>query len=191
VSEQQTETPKRGPGRPKKRNAVREPLRKPVHSGRDDDPDRIEKYEFHPFEAHDKFHVSRDDTEGYRLNTGRVLMWVARECMGKALDDYWAARIRNQWDHVRAGEDGGRFDRLGIKDGVIAVENIFLMSQPEEINRKARAYEKRQANAAVTRMRESHATEGIDVPMPGGGAHESALRQNRHRSSYEKSQIPD
>ena len=185
----ETETPKRG--RPKRSKTKREPLHQGPHYD-DGYGDRIEKYEFHPFEAHDKFHVSRDDTEGYRLNTGRVLMWVARECMGKALDDYWAARIRNQWDHVRAGEDGGRFDRLGIKDGVIAVENIFLMSQPEEINRKARAYEKRQADNAITNMRRSHAETGVDgVSMPGGAEHPSALQKNRHRTSYEPVKIPE
>src|SRR5262245_31783499 len=113
------ETSKRG--RPKKTNAKRQPLRKPVHSGHNDpDPDRIEKYEFIPFEAHDKFYSPHDIVDAFRRDYGRVLMWVSLECMGKPMDDFVAARRRNGWEEMPSREAGGPgiFDYLGVRDGI-------------------------------------------------------------------------
>jgi hypothetical protein len=183
----ETKTPRRG--RPPKH--VR---RKPIHSGRDAESDRIEKYEFIPYEARDKFYIPADIVESFRCDYGRVLMWVALEVLGKPLDDFVAARRRNGWEEMPSKEAGGPgiFDYLGVRDGIIRIENMVLMHQPEETNKKARAYEKRQAAAAITNMRQSHATEGVDVPMPEGGRHPSALAKNRHRTSYEEGpKIPD
>jgi len=183
-------------GRPQgSRNARRQPLRKPVHSARDDEPDRIEKYEFIPFESRDKFYIPYDVVESFRRDYGRALMWVSLECAGKPMDDFVAARRRNGWEEMPSREAGGPgiFDYLGVRDGIIRIENMVLMHQPVEINEKARAYEKRQAAGAITNMRQSHAEQGVDVPMPEGGRHPSALAKNRHRTSYEEgpNKIPD
>jgi hypothetical protein len=187
MSDQQAETAeKRRPGRPSKAK----PKRPPVHKGPHDDDgygDRIEQYEFIPFESHDKFYIDRDLVKNFERDYGRRLMWVALECMGKPLDDFVNARRRNGWEEMPSRQTGGPgiFDYLGVRDGVVKVENMVLMHQPIEVNEKARAYEKRQAEAAIRQMRQSHALEGLNVSMPGGGQHESALRQNRHRTSYE------
>jgi hypothetical protein len=93
---------------------------------------------------------------------------------------------------MRQGDCDGMFDYLGHRDGVIKVENMVLMRQPIEVQAKARLYEKRQAEAAITNMRQSHAETGVDVSMPEGGRHPSALAKNRHRTSYEEGpKIPD
>jgi hypothetical protein len=63
---------------------------------------------------------------------------------------------------------------------------MVLMHQPVEVNDKARAYEKRMAEGAIINMRRSHAETGVDnISMPGGSQHESALRHNRHKTSWE------
>jgi hypothetical protein len=177
------------------RNARRQPLRKPIHSSRDDpDPDRIEKYEFIPYEAHDKFYIPYDQIEGFKRDFRRALMWVSLECMGKPMDDFVAARRRNGWEEMPSKEAGGPglFDYLGVKDGVVRVENMVLMHCPIEIYEKARAYDKRQAAGAISNMRRSHSEEGVNVSMPEGGRHPSALQKNRHRTSYEEGpRIPE
>jgi hypothetical protein len=167
-----------------------------MHKRRDDSypDDRVEQYEFIPYEARDKFYIPADIVESFRRDYGRVLMWVALEVLGKPLDDFVAARRRNGWEEMPSKEAGGPgiFDYLGVRDSIIRIENMVLMHQPEETNKKARAYEKRQAAAAITNMRQSHATEGVDVSMPEGGRHPSALAKNRHRTSYEEGpKIPD
>src|SRR5262249_30037317 len=130
--DQQAETAKRGPGRPRKQNANRAPLHNPAHRGRDDDPDRIEKYEFIPYEAHDKFYISPDIVKDFERDYGRRLMWVSLECLGKSMDDFVAARRRNHWEEMPSKEAGGPgiFDYLGVRDGIIRIENMVLMHQP-------------------------------------------------------------
>jgi hypothetical protein len=187
----ETETPKRG--RPKRSKTKREPLHQGPHYD-DGYGDRIEKYEFIPFESHDKFYIDRDTVKAFERDYGRRLMWVALECMGKPLDDFVAARRRNHWEEMPSRQAGGPgiFDYLGVRDGVVKVENMVLMHQPIEVNEKARAYEKRQADNAITNMRRSHAETGVDgVSMPGGAEHPSALQKNRHRTSYEPVKIPE
>jgi len=185
-----TKTSKRPPGRPKgskgkRRNADRDPIHKPMRENND----RAEMYEFIPYEAHDKFYIDRDIVKSAERDWGIALMWVALEVLGKPLDDFVAARRRNHWEEMRKGDCEGMFDHLGHRDGVIKVENMVLMRQPIEVQAKARLYEKRQAAAAITNMRQSHATEGVDVK---GGDHPSALAKNRHRTSYEEGpKIPD
>jgi hypothetical protein len=193
--QQTTEAPaKRPPGRPRKSppHVRRSPVHQPVH--RSNDPDRIEKYEFIPYEAHDKFYIPHDIVNSFRRDYGRALMWVSLECTGKPMDDFVAARRRNHWEEMPSKEAGGPgiFDYLGVRDGIVRVENMVLMHQPIEIYEKARAYDKRMAAGAITNMRQSHATEGVDVSMPGGGSHPSALRKNRHQTSYEEGpKIPE
>jgi hypothetical protein len=190
-------TEKRGPGRPRKRNTDRQPMRKvkppPVRRYDDGDPDRMERYEFIPFESHDKFAIDRDLVRSFEIDYGRRLMWVALECMGKPLDDFVAARRRNGWEEMPSKQNGGPgiFDYPGVRDGVIKVENHVLMHQPIEINEKARAYERRQAEAAIINMRRSHADEGLsNISMPEGN-NAAARAKNVHRRSYEPVKIPE
>jgi hypothetical protein len=193
--EQQTnETPKRGRPKDSTRKPKLPPVRRGHHDGvrrgHHDDPDRLEQFEFIPFESHDKFYIPRDVVEAFEIDYQRRLMWVALECMGKPLDDFVAARRRNGWEEMPSKKNGGPgiFDYLGVRDGVVKVENMMLMHQHVAINNMARAYEKRMAEAAIINMRRSHAEEGVDVR---GGDHPSALRKNRHKPSYEPVKIPE
>jgi hypothetical protein len=182
-----TPNPKRRPGRPKGSTSKRRTERRPMHRGRDRDdlPDRVERYEFFPFEARDKFFVQKEVTDTIERDWGMKLCWFALEIAGKP-NEFIAARRRNQWEEVRAGDFEGQLDYLGVKDGIICIESVALFRQPIEIYRKAVAYERRQAAGAITNMRRSHAEEGVGgVSMPGGAEHPSALQKNRHKTSYE------
>jgi len=179
----ETETPRRG--RPKgSRNAKRHPLREPVHRGRDEEPYRDQRYEFYPHESKDKFYIPKDITDSIAAEWGQALMWMALEILGQP-NEFIASRRRNQWEEVRAGDFEGQFDHFGIKDGIIRIEGMALFRQPIEKHRKARAYDKRQADAPIVGNIRKHSVEGIDVSMPGGGDHPSALAKNRHVRSYE------
>jgi hypothetical protein len=189
TDETQNETTPRKRGRPPK-HIQRQPLHKPVH-GHDDDG-RIEQYDWVPYEAADKYFIPQETVKAFERDWGQALVWAALEVAGKPLNDLMAHRMRNHWKVMPAGEADGMFDYLGIRDGVIRVENHVLMYRPIEVERKARAHDKRMAEAAITNMRRSHAEEGIDVPMPEGGRHPSARAQNRHRTSFEEGpKIPD
>jgi hypothetical protein len=76
----------------------------------------------------------------------------------------------------------------------MAVGGLILMCRPRGYEEQARSYEKRKAARNIEQMKQSHAEQGIDVPMPQGGQHESALRQNRHKQTYvpyERDRIPE
>jgi hypothetical protein len=188
-------TEKRGPGRPKRQPVHRGLRREPLHRGPRNDAgygDRIEKYEFHPYEAQDKFYIPKDVIDSIERDWGQALMWMALEIMGKP-NEFIPGRRRNQWEEVRAGDFEGQFDHFGIKDGIIRIEGMALFRQPIEIHRKARAYDKRQADAPIRDNIRKHSETGVDgITMPGGGEHPSARAQNRIRTSYEPGpRIPD
>jgi hypothetical protein len=184
MSEQpETETPKRG--RPPK-HVQRKPMR-----GDDEEPRNL-NYEFHPYEARDKFYIPKDVTDAIEREWEQALMWMALEIMGKP-NEFIAGRRQNQWEEVRAGDFDGQFDHFGIKDGIIRIESVALFRQPIQIHRKARAYDKRQAAAPIRDNIKKHSETGVDgITMPGGAEHPSARSQNRHRTSYEPGpKIPD
>src|SRR5215470_14986247 len=105
MSDQAETTEKRGPGRPKRAKTKREPVHKGPHAN-DVYGDRIENYEFIPFESHDKFYIPQDVVKDFERDYGRRLMWVALECMGKPLDDFVSARRRNGWEEMPSRQAG-------------------------------------------------------------------------------------
>src|SRR6516162_6102756 len=192
----EAETEKRSPGRPKGAKTKRRSVHEPVHNGPhgdDEEPDRDQRYEFHPYEARDKFYIPKDVCDAIRDEWGQALQWMALEIMGQPNEERIASARRNQWEEVRKGDFEGQFDHFGIKDGIVRIENLALFRQPIEISRKAVDWERRQAAAAITNMRRSHAETGVDnIPMPGGASHPSARAQNRHKTSWEEGpKIPE
>jgi hypothetical protein len=191
---QATET-KRSPGRPKgaktkPRKIEREPLRQPLHEpmhGRADD-ERLENYEFTPYEAHDALHIDIDTVRMIRDEYGYSLMWIVHEAAGKPFPDLVNARRRNGFGYVTRGNFGGALDFMSDKDGRIAKEGLVLMARPYQIEQKARAHDRKQALGAIDQMKRSHMDEGVNVP---GGDHPSALAKNRHRQTFEPVKIPD
>src|SRR5215472_94563 len=196
TDEQQAETgsPKRGRGRPRgsgraRRNAERAPVHRP-HSGRDD-PDVLEGFEYRPFEQENPLAIDPDIVRGIEREWGYSLLWVCFECNGKPFPQLVSARKRNGYAEVRRGNFGGALDHLCDRDGNIIREGLRLMARPAKIERMAKAHDAKMAKDAVAQMKASHQIEGVNVTMPGGGDHPSALKQNRHRTSYEPGPIPE
>jgi hypothetical protein len=194
TDEQQPETTtKRGPGRPKKSNAKRQPQRQPVHQGRngDDESDVLQNFEYRPFEAQDALAIDFDTVLSIEREWGYSLLWVMFECCGKPFPDRINWRRRNHYAEVKKGNFGGTLDHLCDKDGRITKEGLVLMARPIEIQRMAQAHEEKQAKDAIERMKAAHAEEGVDVSMPGGGKHPGARAKNMHRQTFEPVKIPD
>ena len=192
MTDEQTETEKRSPGRPKgsktKRRAVE---REPVHRGSHYDDgygERVQNFEFTPYEAANPLQIDADIVRSIRDDYGFVLMWVVHECAGKPFPDLVNARKRNGFAEVRAENFGGALRHMADKSGRIAKEGLVLMARPVEIERKARAHDARMAKEAIDHMKASHASEGVPV---AGGDHPSALSKNRHRQTFEPLKVPD
>ena len=189
--EQQTETTteKRSPGRPKgSRTKRRRTEREPVHQGAhrpDDGQDPLDGFEYRPFEQENLLAIDPDIVRGIEREWGYSLLWVCFEANGKPFPNLVSARRRNGYADVHRGNFGGALDHLCDRDGNIVREGLRLMARPIEIQRMAEAHDKRAAKAAVDHMKASHQSEGLNVSMPGGGDHPSALRQNRHKSTFE------
>ena len=79
-------------------------------------------------------------------------------------------------------------DHLCDRDGYIRRDGLLLEGLPIQIYEMARAHRDRAAKDAVQQMKRSHSTEGVPVE---GGRHESALRHNKHRQTFEKIEIPE
>jgi hypothetical protein len=183
----------RPPGRPRKApsHVKRQPMRKPMRRGDDDGQDPLENFEYRPYEQDNPLAIDPDIVRGIEREWGFSLLWVMFECNGKPFPDRVNARKRNGYADVRRGNFGGSLDYLCDKDGRITKEGLILMARPVQIQRMAEQHEKRAAKGAIEQMKQSHATEGVDVPMPEGGKHPSALAKNRHQQSFEPFKIPD
>jgi hypothetical protein len=195
TDEANTETLKRG--RPRGTSKVKPPpiRREPVHRGPHgggEEPFHNPNYEFYPHEARDKFYIPKDITDAIERDWEQKLVWFALEIMGKP-NEFLPGHRRNQWEEVRKGDFEGQFDHFGIKDGIVCVERVALFRQPIQITRKAVAYRERQAAAPIIGMRQKVSAQGVDnITMPGGAQHESALRHNRLKTTYEPGpKIPD
>jgi hypothetical protein len=178
-----SETPKRG--RPK--GSTRKP-KPPPHRGphfKDDGQDPLDNFEYRPFEARDALAIDADTVRSIRDEYGFSLLWVCFESLGRPYPELVNARKANGYAEVHRGNFGGSLDHLADRDGRMVKEGLVLMARPTQIERVAKAYDKRAAEAAITNMRRSHAEEGLsNISMPGGD-HPSALRSNRHKQAFE------
>src|SRR5262249_49559202 len=116
-----TETTKRSPGRPKgsktkRRSVAREPLHRGPHYD-DGYGDRLENFEFTPFEATNPLSIDADTVRSIRDEYGFSLMWVVHECAGKPFPDLVNARKRNGFAEVRAENFGGMLAHMADKSG--------------------------------------------------------------------------
>jgi hypothetical protein len=201
MSDEQADTEtsaKRQPGRPRGAKIKPPPVRRdPVHRGvhhraADDGQDPLENFEYRPYEQENVLAIDPDIVRGIERDWGFSLLWVCFEANGKPFPQLVSARRRNGYADVVRGNFGGALDHLCDRDGNIVREGLRLMARPVEIQRMAEQHDKRAAKAAVDHMKASHQSEGLNVSMPGGGDHPSALRENRHRSTFEPGpQIPE
>jgi hypothetical protein len=190
-----TETTKRPPGRPKGSKTKRRKIaREPVHRGRDSDDgqDPLVGFEYRPYEQENALAIDPDIIRSIDREWGYSLLWVCYECNGKPFPNLVTARKRNGYAEVRRGNFGGALDHLCDRDGNIIREGLRLMARPVQIERMAKAHDAKLAKAAVAQMKASHQLEGVNVSMPGGGDHPSALKHNRHQQTFEPGpRIPD
>jgi hypothetical protein len=185
---EQAASEKRSPGRPRGSTSKRRvkpppPQREPHHD--DGHGDILEGFEYRPFERDNPLAIDPDIVRGIERDWGYSLLWVCYENCGKPTPNLVSARVKNGYAPVTRGNFGGALDFMADKhDGGIRHEGLMLMARPTEIQRQADAYKKRAAKAAVDHMKASHQVEGLNVSMPEGNS-ASALRQNRHRSTFE------
>jgi hypothetical protein len=111
-------------------------------------------------------------------DNGLVAEWKTQSVFGQQQDHRMGVYRRNGWQHIAPG------DIPGID--VTEVEGLVLMIRPKVIHDKAKAMQRREAEARVQDMRRAHG-EGVDVP---GGSHPSATRSDFHRKSIEPIPIP-
>jgi hypothetical protein len=187
--EQQAETPKRGRPRGSTSKRVKPPpaRRDSVHRGPhyNDGQDPLENFEYRPYEQENVLAIDPEIVRGIEKEWGFSLLWVCFECNGKPFPNLVSARRRNGYSDVVKGNFNGALDHLCDRDGNIIREGLRLMARPTSIQRLAEAHDKRAARGAIENMRRSHAEEGLsNISMPEGNSG-SALRQNRHRTSYE------
>ena len=194
MSDQQSEPATEKRGRPKgSRDKPKPPpvRRDPVHRGAhhraaDDGQDPLDNFEYRPYEQDNPLSIDPDIVRSVERDWGFSLLWVCYENCGKPTPNLVSARIKNGYAPVKRGNFDGALDHMCDKhDGGIRHEGLMLMARPIEIQRMAEAHDKRAARGAIENMRRSHAEEGLsNISMPEGNSG-SALRQNRHRTSYE------
>jgi hypothetical protein len=123
---------------------------------------------------------------------GYVGIWAAFEVCGKPVNN---ANIRRRQGYQEAHRDnfqGLLKPYVPRREGAIIHEGMIFLVIEKSRYLKLKGLEKRQADAAKENMQKSHALQGVDVSMPGGGSHPSALAKNRHRQSFEPGpEIPD
>src|SRR6516165_11666219 len=135
TDELETETSeKRGPGRPRKRSAKRQPVHKGAHPA-DDGQDPLGNFEYRPFEQESVLAIDPEICHSIEKEWGYSLLWVCFECNGKPFPQLVSARRRNGYSDVRKGNFGGALDHLCDKDGRIVREGLMLMARPIEIQR--------------------------------------------------------
>jgi len=187
--------PKGSRNKPKPPPGRREPPHRGPHLGphrSDAPPVRVISYQ--PYEPKSSTTIPNDIVQEIWDYYDGHLQWCCFEVAGKPTPEWISARQKNGFVDCRRGDFDGKLDFLAGPDGRMVVGGLVLMCRPREYEDQARSYEKRKARQQVAQNEASHATQGIDVTMPGGGQHETALRQNKHNRSYvpyERDRIPE
>jgi hypothetical protein len=194
MDEQAETTEKRSPGRPKGAKTKpkpppvrREPLHRGAHRGLQSDTALVD-YVYNPDLPSSPFDIDPTIIAGIWRDYEFAVEWHVQEVAGKVMDRYITQRARNRWAPVRKGNFGGALDHLCDRDGYVRREGQLLEGLPIQFYKVAKAHQKHAADDAPAQMKRSHAIEGVPVE---GGRHESALRHNKHRQTFEKIDIPE
>lgn len=105
--------------------------------------------------------------------------WMTETVLGRPHPEIIVRGEQNGWERVAPNDD----PRIAATE----IGGQILMKRPKWIGEKWKEHERRSAEGAVTRMRQK-AGEGIPV---SGGDHPSAKRYNKHKSSFERIEVPD
>jgi hypothetical protein len=197
TDEQPETTPaKRPPGRPKanikKRNANRAPMREQQRMPRGVDESEVLSCKTELYSHQDPLHFPAEVLWQMEHEYGFVGGWFAFEVVGKPVHNV-TIRLRQGYQHAERDSFQGLLKPyVPRRDGPIIHEGLAFLVIDKSRYLTLRQLEKREATAAKENMQKSHALQGVDVSMPGGGGHPSALAKNRHRQSFEPGpDIPD
>lgn len=138
-----------------------------------------------------------DDDDDDRLKIPRHkypentdLQWITDNVLGFSMAQRFARFQRRGWEPVKTGDFDGRFDYFMPKGykGEINVEGLILCARPLELTLIARAKERRRATEQVQAKEQQ--IRGGNVPNVSlDTQHETALRTNKVRKSYEPVQM--
>lgn len=152
------------------------------------------------WESDDYVGVGQDGVDRLRIppeiveslyRDGVALQWVTKSVRGQETPQELAKMTRGGWTPVSQSDfDGvldGMFMSKGIDD-VITVDDCMLVARPTEIQKKARASERREASRPLQIAEEQL---GHGIPGVTGSTHPTALRGNQIKKSLERVEIPE
>jgi hypothetical protein len=182
------ELPRRGPGRPRKILEVapveRPSVRHQMKAKPNWDDDDIENM------THDN--PDRLKIDPAILPDGMSFQWVTDSVYGQQMPQHRAKFEKRGWTPIHQQDFENVFDGMFMPKGMegeIKVDGMVLMTRPEEMTRKAKIMEQRQAQEAI-RIKEQALTGG-DLNISLDSQHPSAIRTNRINKTMERIQVPD
>ena len=180
----ETEAPRRGPGRPRKDEAAKAPVRYKMKAKPNWDEDNVGGLED---ESPDRLAV-----DPALVPEGMSLQWVTDSVYGQGVPQHRARFEKRGWTPVHQEDFDGVFDGMFMPrgaEGEIKVDGMVLMARPEEMTRKARSDERRKAQEVI-RIKEQ-ALRGGDINTSLDSQHPSALQTNRINRTMERLEIPN
>jgi hypothetical protein len=186
MTDEQTETEKRSPGRPRGATSKRHIKPPPARRARGDTA--LVDYIYNPDLPGSPFDIDPAIIAGIARDYEFAVEWHVQEVGGQIQDRHITTRARNRWAPVVRGNFGGALDHLCDRDGYVRRNGQLLEGLPIQFYEVAKAYQRRAADDAPAQMKRKHAAEGIPVQ---GGDHPSARAKNVHRQSYEPVKIPE
>ena len=176
------ETPRRGPGRPRKEPEA--PIRYKMKAKPNWDEDDVGGMED---ESPDRLGI-----DPAIVPEGMSLQWVTDSVYGQGVPQHRARFEKRGWTPVHQEDFDGVLDGMFMPrgaDGEIKVDGMVLMARPEEITRKAKLSERRKAQEII-RIKEQ-ALRGGDINTSLDSQHPSALQTNRINRTMERLEIPE
>ena len=138
-------------------------------------------------------YVEDDDDDRLKIRPemipdGMDYQWITDSIFGQLQPQRRARFERKAWTPVPAERHDGMFMPRGYK-GEINVDGLVLMERPMEYTDMARNKDKRAARDQVA-VKEAQ-LRGGDVGTTLDGHHQSAVRTNKIRKSFEPLQVPE
>lgn len=180
---------RRGPGRPKKAVADREPMREPM--------EKASRWKMRATPNWETMDASGSETpDRYRIDPslvpdGMSLQWVTDSVYGQAMPRHRSDFERGGWTPVHQEDFDGQFDGLFMskgQSGEINVDGLVLMARPKELTERAEHKNRMKAYEQVS-IKE-RALRGGDLPVSLDPTHPSAISSNRVNKTLERVEIP-
>jgi hypothetical protein len=152
------------------------------------------------WESDDYVGVGQDGVDRLRIppeiveslyRDGVALQWVTKSVRGQETPQELAKMTRGGWTPVSQSDFDGLLDGMFMSKGiddVITVDDCMLVARPTEIQKKARASERREASRPLQIAEEQL---GHGIPGVTGSTHPTALRGNQIKKSLERVEIPE